>query len=157
VPPARLVGSGRPVVGDGGRRPGGQAPPAHAGAITTAAGSLGREIETREARPDVTRNGIRSDEPESGRLHALLDAPPALLDAVGSLVEQGIGRILSAPHAVTSAAEGKRLLTLQSEKPCLASGEVNVKVNPLITTRHCASSSRPVLHDLHPGDLISGL
>jgi hypothetical protein len=43
-------------------------------------------------------------------LQAILEAPPALVDAVAALVEQGIARALSAPHPVTSAAEGKRLL-----------------------------------------------
>jgi hypothetical protein len=40
----------------------------------------------------------------------ILDSPPPLADAVSSLYEHTIDRILSTPDRVTSAAEGKRLL-----------------------------------------------
>ena len=75
-------------------------------------------------------------------LHALLDAPPALLDAVGSLVEQGIGRILSAPHAVTSAAEGKRLLARGEDTEATADQVQRVVVLAVPLARAVARGAR---------------
>lgn len=50
-----------------------------------------------------------NDGPEAGRIRGLLDAPP-LVDAVASLVDHAISRMLTSPHAVTSAQEGRMLI-----------------------------------------------
>ena len=75
-------------------------------------------------------------------LQAILDAPPALVDAVGSLVEQGIARVLSAPHPVTSAAEGKRLLAREDGGEATADQVQRVVVLAVPVVRTLARGAR---------------
>ena len=85
-------------------------------------------------------NGNTDD--ERRLLQAILDAPPALVDAVGSLVEHGIARALSAPHPVTSAAEGKRLLAREEGSEATADQVQRVVVLAVPVVRTLARGAR---------------
>jgi hypothetical protein len=83
-----------------------------------------------------------TDDEERGLLQIVVDAPPALVDAVGSLVEHGIARVLSAPHPVTSAAEGKRLLTREESSEATADQVQRVVVLAVPIVRTLARGAR---------------
>jgi hypothetical protein len=87
-------------------------------------------------------NGRGARDEERGRLQAMLDAPPPLVDAVGSLVEQAIGRILTAPHAVTSAKEGRQLLAKEEGNEALADNVQRVVVLAVPIVRALARGAR---------------
>jgi hypothetical protein len=59
---------------------------------------------------DPNGRGEEKDEKELRR-RLLLEAPPHLVDAIASLYDHAIDRVFSTSERVTSAAEGKRLLT----------------------------------------------
>lgn len=88
------------------------------------------------------RNGTGSGDEERGRLQAIIDASPPLVDAVGSLVEQGITRVLSTPHAVTSAAEGRRLLAKEEGNEAMADNVQRVVVLAVPVVRTLARGAR---------------
>jgi hypothetical protein len=91
---------------------------------------------------EAMSEGNGDTDEERRLLQAILDAPPALVDAVGSLVEQGIARVLSAPHPVTSAAEGKRLLAREEGGEATADQVQRVVVLAVPVVRTLARGAR---------------
>jgi hypothetical protein len=89
----------------------------------------------------IEPNGKRGDV-ERGRLQAILDAPPPLVDAVGSLVNEGITRVLSTSDAVTSAAEGRKLLNREEGNEELADQVQRVVVLAVPVVRTLARGAR---------------
>jgi hypothetical protein len=87
-------------------------------------------------------NGTDARDEERGRLQALLHAPPPLVDAVGSLVDQAITRMLTTPHAVASAAEGRRLLAEQEGNEAMADNVQRVVVLAVPLVRTLARGAR---------------
>lgn len=87
--------------------------------------------------PHMDGNGI-----DLRRLRALVDASPPLVEAVGSLVEHGIARVLTAPHAVASAAEGKRRLTDSESNEAMADNIQRVVVLAVPVVRALARGAR---------------
>jgi len=89
------------------------------------------------------RSGDRDEEVAAvQRLHALIGSSPPLIDAVASLVDHGIDRVLSSPHAVTSAAEGKRLLAQDEDNEAMADQVQRVVVLAVPILRTLARGAR---------------
>jgi hypothetical protein len=72
----------------------------------------------------------------------ILDSPPPLVDAVSSLYEHLIDRILSTPDRVTSAAEGKRLLAADDSTEAVADHVQRVVVLAVPVLRTFARGAR---------------
>ena len=72
----------------------------------------------------------------------ILDNPPPLVDAVSSLYEHTIDRILSTPDRVTSAAEGKRLLASDDGTEAVADHVQRVVVLAIPVLRTFARGAR---------------
>ena len=72
----------------------------------------------------------------------VLDSPPQLVDAVSSLYEHTIDRILSTPDRVTSAAEGRRLLAADDGTEAVADHVQRVVVLAIPVLRTFARGAR---------------
>ena len=73
---------------------------------------------------------------------AALATPPPLVDAISSLYEHAIDRLLSTSERVTSAAEGKRLLAEDDDTEALADRVQRVVVLAVPILRTLASGAR---------------
>lgn len=72
----------------------------------------------------------------------ILESPPPLVEAVSSLYEHLIDRILSTSHRVTSAAEGKRLLAADDGTEAVADHVQRVVVLAVPVLRTLARGAR---------------
>jgi hypothetical protein len=86
------------------------------------------------------RNGS-DDEASLARARRLLETPP-LLDAVGSLYDHAIRRVLSGSYRVPSAAEGKRLLAAEDTTEAMADHVQRVVVIAVPVVRMLARGAR---------------
>jgi len=74
---------------------------------------------TRKMQDDAEHNGNRRWlHPRLPR--AIFDTTPPLVDAMSSLVDAAVDRVLATPHRVTTAAEGKRLLAADDSPEAVA-------------------------------------
>jgi len=87
------------------------------------------------------RNGS-DDEATLARMRRMLDASPPLVDAVSSLYDQAIRRVLSGSYRVTSAAEGKRLLAAEDTTEAMADHVQRVVVIAVPVVRTLARGAR---------------
>jgi hypothetical protein len=87
------------------------------------------------------RNGS-DDEATLARMRRMLDASPPLVDAVSSLYDQAIRRVLAGSYRVTSAAEGKRLLAAEDTTEAMADHVQRVVVIAVPVVRTLARGAR---------------
>ena len=82
------------------------------------------------------------DEAALARARRVLEASPPLVDAVGSLYDDAIRRVLSGSYRITSAAEGKRLLTAEDTTEAMADHVQRVVVLAVPIVRTLARGAR---------------
>ena len=87
------------------------------------------------------RNG-NDDEASLARARRLLEAPPPLVDAVGSLYDHAIRRVLSGSYRIRSADEGKRLLAAEDTTEAMADHVQRVVVIAVPVVRTLARGAR---------------
>lgn len=79
---------------------------------------------------------------DMGRLRAAIDATPSLVDAMSALVEGAFARVFATPHAVTTAAEGRRLLAEDDDTEMLTDRIQRVVVLAVPVVRTVARGAR---------------
>jgi hypothetical protein len=87
------------------------------------------------------RNGS-DDEATLARMRRIVETPPPLLDAVASLYDHAIRRVLSGSYRVTSAAEGKRMLAAEDTTEAMADHVQRVVVVAVPVVRTLARGAR---------------
>jgi hypothetical protein len=87
------------------------------------------------------RNGS-DDEATLARMRRVVTTPPPLVDAVGSLYDDAIRRMLSGSYRVTSATEGKRLLAAEDTTEAMADHVQRVVVIAVPVVRTLARGAR---------------
>ena len=87
------------------------------------------------------RNGS-DDDATLARMRRIIETPPPLVEAVGSLYEHAIRRVLSGSYRVTSAAEGKRLLAAEDTTEAMADHVQRVVVIAVPIVRTLARGAR---------------
>lgn len=87
------------------------------------------------------RNG-NDDEATLARARRMIETPPLLVDAVASLYDDAIRRILSGSYRITSAAEGKRLLDAEDTTEAMADHVQRVVVLAVPIVRTLARGAR---------------
>lgn len=100
-------------------------------------------MDERETTGDSTDNGSAPERRLPARLQAAaFTAAPPLVDAISSLYDYAIDRLLSTSERVTSAAEGKRLLAADDDTEALADRVQRVVVLTVPVLRTLASGAR---------------
>ena len=89
----------------------------------------------------MSRNG-NDDEATIARARRIISTPPPLVDAVASLYDEAIRRLLSGSYRVTSAAEGKRLLDAEDTTEAMADHVQRVVVIAVPVVRTLARGAR---------------
>jgi hypothetical protein len=87
------------------------------------------------------RNGS-DDEATLARMKRIVETPPPLVDAVGTLYDNAIRRVLSGSYRITSAAEGKRLLAAEDTTEAMADHVQRVVVVAVPVVRALARGAR---------------
>jgi hypothetical protein len=87
------------------------------------------------------RNGS-DDDATLARMRRIVQTPPPLLDAVASLYDHAIRRVLSGSYRVTSAAEGKRMLAAEDTTEAMADHVQRVVVIAVPVVRTLARGAR---------------
>jgi hypothetical protein len=87
------------------------------------------------------RNG-NDDEATIARMKRIVETPPPLVEAVSSLYDDAIRRVLSGSYRVTSAAEGKRLLAAEDTTEAMADHVQRVVVLAVPIVRTLARGAR---------------
>ena len=89
----------------------------------------------------MSRNGD-DDEATLVRARRIIETPPPLVDAVASLYDEAIRRLLSSSYRITSAAEGKRLLDAEDTTEAMADHVQRVVVLAVPIVRTLARGAR---------------